>query len=88
MMLIIVAVGDQCTFVEWTNVSTDSCRKIVLSTGKKTQSSRYIETEQIDHNKTAFTPDDGVCKFTSIPFKLNNAPATFKRAVHVIFASV
>lgn len=47
-----------------------------------------IKIYERERNMTAFTLQEGLCRFTRIPFRVMNAPATFQRAMDAIPVSV
>jgi Reverse transcriptase (RNA-dependent DNA polymerase) len=47
-----------------------------------------IDVNETDREKTAFTCHKGLYQFKGMPFGLMTAPATFQRAIDVVFSSV
>lgn len=61
---------------------------IVFSTLDANLGYWQMEIDERDRDKAAFTPHHGLYRFTRMPLVLNNAVATFQRAIHIIPGSI
>lgn len=62
--------------------------ELVFSTLDDSLRYPQIQIDDRDRDKTAFTSHHGLYRLIGMPFRLQNAPATFQRAADVILDSV